>query len=173
LLRCARDAIAAFDHLTRSRGGVGMWSSNFAHALSVASLGVVLSFSARAAGAQTAVTVSLPDSSIRAIAADFDAGRNPIYCFYGTVGDGSPSVHVERVSVVASPAACDGIGIGFISRIDDRAFLGQTLHGLIDGNARFRIVSAFYRIEIVQLAGHSTRAPRAMSIVRGAARAGQ
>ena len=130
---------------------------------------VALPLWAYGAGAQhpaVAASVSLPDSSIRAIAADFDAGRNPIYCFHG-IADAAGIVRVDGVTTVTSAAECFGIGIGFISRIDDPEFLGGTLRGLIAQNARFRVVSAFYRIEIVNEAGHPTRAPRAMSVIRG------
>jgi hypothetical protein len=113
-----------------------------------------------------AASVSLPDSSIRAIAADFDAGRNPIYCFQG-IAEAPGVVRVEGVTIVSSTAECFGIGIGFISRIDDHDFLGGTLQGLMAQNARFRVVSAFYRIEIVNDGGHPTRAPRAMTVIRG------
>jgi hypothetical protein len=118
--------------------------------------------------AHAAASVSLPDSSIRAIADDFDAGRNPIYCFHGEAG-AAGAVRIARVTTVPTPAQCDGIGIGFISRIDDPAFLGGTIKGLMDSNARFRIISAFYRTEIVNDGGRPMRAPRALSVIRGVA----
>lgn len=123
--------------------------------------------------AQSEGGVELPFSSLRDITTDFDAGRNAIYCYYGRYDAvrsvTAPVIHVDSVLAVTTPLACRGLGFAFISRIDDRAFLISALRGLIDSNPDFRVVSAFYRTEIIETYGEPVRAARALSVVRGAA----
>jgi hypothetical protein len=117
---------------------------------------------------QPAPTIELPLATLASIASDFDAGRNQIYCYQGGSIDPTTAViQVDSVTVVPTPEACSGIGIGYISRIDDRAFLAQAARGLINSNARFRVVSAFYGISTVEVNGRSVRAARALSVLRG------
>lgn len=120
--------------------------------------------------AQPTPTFELPVASLESIATDFESGRNQIYCYHGGEIDASTAlIQVDSVTVVTTPEACAGIGIGYISRIDDRAFLLHALRGLINSNARFRVASAFYAINTVEVNGRSVRAARALSVLRGAA----
>jgi hypothetical protein len=121
---------------------------------------------------QRAPAVELPVAVLESIANDFESGRNQIYCYHGGVIDPpTPLIQVDSVTVVATPEACVGLGIGYISRIDDRAFLVQALRGLIESNDRFRVASAFYAINTVEVNGRSVRAARALSVLRGSANA--
>jgi hypothetical protein len=127
---------------------------------------------AAAVRAQPTPAVELPLASLESIASDFESGRNPIYCYHGGSIDSTTAlIQVDSVTVVTTPEACVGVGIGYISRIDDRAFLLQALRGLIDGNDRFRVVSAFYGIGTVEVNGRLVRAARALSVLRGSANA--
>ena len=118
--------------------------------------------------AQPTPTFELPLASLESIASDFESGRNQIYCYHGGVIDPvNVLIQVDSVSVVTTPEACDGIGIGYISRIDDRAFLLPALRGLMESNVRFRVASAFYAINTVEVNGRSVRAARALSVLRG------
>jgi hypothetical protein len=117
---------------------------------------------------QPTPTVELPLATLESIASDFESGRNQIYCYQaGSVDPTTVVIQVDSVTVVPTPEACSGIGIGYISRIDDRAFLAQAARGLINSNARFRVVSAFYGISTVEVNGRSVRAARALSVLRG------
>jgi hypothetical protein len=119
---------------------------------------------------QPTPTVELPLATLESIAIDFESGRNQIYCYQGGSVDATTAViQVDLVTVVPTPEACSGIGIGYISRIDDRAFLTQAARGLINSNSRFRVVSAFYGISTVEVNGRSVRAARALSVLRGGA----
>jgi hypothetical protein len=122
--------------------------------------------------AQPTPSFELPLASLESIASDFESGRNQIYCYHGGVIDPvKVLIQVDSVSVVTTPEACDGIGIGYISRIDDRAFLIPALRGLMESNVRFRVASAFYAINTVEVNGRSVRAARSLSVLRGNANA--
>lgn len=108
----------------------------------------------------------MPATSLREIAVDFDAGRNVIYCFHGTAVDNQPRVHVDSVTRVASVAECAGIGIGLISRIADAPTIMAMLRGIIETHPEFRVVSAFYKTELIEVHGESMRAARALSVLR-------
>jgi len=120
--------------------------------------------------AQPTPTVELPLASLESIAIDFDSGRNRIYCYQGgSIDSVTAVIRIDSITVVTTLDACAGLGIGYISRIDDRPFLVQVLRGLIDGNDRFRVVSAFYGISTLEVNGQSIRAARALSVLRGGA----
>src|SRR5690349_5043840 len=86
-------------------------------AVGLLSVGVCLPCSLAAQGAPS---VTMPIVSLRAIATDFDAGRNTIYCYYGVGMTGALQIHVDSLHPVSSPSECDGVGFGFISRIADK-----------------------------------------------------
>ena len=73
-------------------------------------------------------------------------------------------IRVDSAAVILTPNHCGGVGIGFISRIDDRLFLAEALKGLIESNAQLRFVTAFYRTEVVDFQGRQLRAPRALTV---------
>lgn len=131
----------------------------------------------RAAHAQ-AVDFEIESPELKSVAADFEAGRNPMYCLFGHVNHAARlHVRVDSIAVVSTPAECAGLGLAFVTRIPDRSFLMQVLRGLIDSSPRFVVVTAFYATEMIELEGERFRAPRAFSVVRGiegtAVRAGQ
>lgn len=104
--------------------------------------------------------------SLRQIAVDFDTGRNLIYCYYGLPSTSGPLIRVDSMQVVSSPSECDGVGIGFISRIADRPMIEEMLRGVLLSHPAFRIVSAFYATEDIDVAGKSYHAARALSVLR-------
>ena len=106
--------------------------------------------------------------SLRAIAVDFDAGRNMIYCYYGLAIPNGLEIRVDSLQVVTSPSDCRGVGFGFISRLADKPMLEAMLRGLIAAHPDFRIISAFYATEPVEIGGQSIRAARALSVLRPA-----
>jgi len=116
--------------------------------------------------AQRAPGLSMPVLSLRAIALDFDAGRNMIYCYYALARTSGPEIHVDSLEVVSSPSECRGVGFGFISRLTDKPMLEAMLRGLITAHPGFRIVSAFYGTESMEINGESFRAARALSVLR-------
>lgn len=119
------------------------------------------------AGLETAGLV-LPADVLRKIAIDFDRGRNPFYCYFGTRSASTPDrVRVDSVTTVAAPTDCAGNGLGFIARVDDRFFLTNALKGLIDAMPKFLVVSAFYRTEDIEHDGHTIHTAHALSIIRG------
>lgn len=114
--------------------------------------------------------MEMESPSLKRVAADFDEGRNVMYCLFGRIKPAAHlRVHVDSVAMVDSPNACAGMGFAFVSRIPDRAFLAQVLRGLIDSSPRFSVVSAFYATEEIELRGDRFRAARAFSVVRGTA----
>lgn len=118
--------------------------------------------------AQDGAGLVMPADVLRAIAVDFDAGRNPFYCYFGTRSAETPGqIRVDSVTRVATPMACTGNGLGFVSRVDDRFFLVNTLKGLIDAMPRLLVVSAFYRTEDLERDGHRLHTAHALSIIRG------
>lgn len=108
----------------------------------------------------------LPVSSLLEIAADFEAGRNVIYCFYGTAVESRLLIRVDSVTTIASAAQCGGIGMGVITRIDDRPTMMAMLRGLIESHPEFRVVSAFYKTELIDVDGEIVRAAHALSVLR-------
>ena len=122
----------------------------------------------RSGAAQQPAQLTMPLSALRAIAADFDAGQNTIYCYYGSQVAAAPEVHVDSLRVVAGAEECEGLGIGFISRIADRSMMAAMLNGLIASHPSFRIVTAFYGAEMIEVRGVAVRAARAFSVLRGA-----
>ena len=137
-------------------------------ACSIPGFSVLGTLSTAAIPAQPTPTVELPLASLESIAIDFESGRNRIYCYQrGSIDSATAVIHVDSITVVTTPDVCVGLGIGYISRIDDRPFLVQALRGLIDGNDRFRVVSAFYGIGTIEVNGQSIRAARALSVLRG------
>jgi hypothetical protein len=121
------------------------------------------------ARAQSAAGVETPLPVLMSIAADFDAGRNPMYCYFGrAAATAQPLVHVDSMTTISTPGACHGIGVAYIARIEDRAFLMHALRGLIESNPDFLVVSAFYRTEELMRDGECVRAARALSVLRAA-----
>lgn len=120
----------------------------------------------RPVGAQATPKFTMAAVSLRAIATDFEMGRNVIYCYYGMVVSAEPQIHVDSVQVVSSPTECKGVGFGFISRVTDPVMLAAMLRGLIADNPAFRVVSAFYGTELIDLDGQPIRAARALSVMR-------
>jgi len=118
--------------------------------------------------AQPQPTVTVPAPALQTIALDFDQGRNPIYCYFGRVEQAVLSVHVDSVTTVASPSACHGIGLGFVTRIANAEFLMQAIRGLIEASPEFAVVSAYYRTEDIPMDGGVLRGARALSVLRGA-----
>lgn len=114
-------------------------------------------------------SVELPVEDIHAIAVDFDQGLDRVYCYFGGRVD-KPELHVrvDSVTLVASPAGCAGIGIGFFLRVHDQLLLAEAIRGVIQSNPRFAVVSAFYQTEEIEDRGQRIRAARALSVVRGA-----
>jgi hypothetical protein len=108
----------------------------------------------------------LPVASLREIAEDFDAGRNVIYCYQGSAAGSQPQVHVDSITSVASAADCAGVGIGLISRISDVPTMVAMLRGLVEAHPEFRVVSAFYKTEVIEVDGELVRAARALSVLR-------
>ena len=91
-----------------------------------------------------------------------------MYCYFGARVDApKPYVHVDSVTLVASPARCAGVGIGFFMRIPDHVLLAEAIRGVIESNPRFSVVSAFYQTEDIEDRGQRIRGARALSIVRG------
>ena len=119
-----------------------------------------------AAPAQSAPGLTMSALSMRAIALDFDAGRNMIYCYYGLAVPNELAIRVDSLQVVTSPSDCRGVGFGFISRLTDKPMLEAMLRGLIAAHPDFRIISAFYGTEPVEVGGQSIRAARALSVLR-------
>src|SRR5262249_43381577 len=106
---------------------------------------------------------------VHAIAVDFDQGLDRVYCYFGArVDKPAPFVRVDSVTLVGSPAACAGIGIGFFLRVRDQLLLAEAVRGVIQSNPRFAVVSAFYQTEDIEDRGQRIRGARALSIVRGA-----
>lgn len=112
--------------------------------------------------------VLVPALTLQNIALDFDEGRNLMYCYFGRADRTVLRIEVDSVTTVTTPSACAGMGLAFVTRIADAEFLMQALRGLIDGCPQFAVVSAFYRTEEVELDGGRLRAPRALSVIRGA-----
>lgn len=121
----------------------------------------------RSLAAQQAAGLSMPLVSLRQIALDFDAGRNTIYCYYGFALASGPTIHVDSLQEISSPSECKGVGVGFISRIADKPMIAEMLRGLLVSHPAFRIISAFYGTEEVDVAGQTVRVSRALSVLRG------
>ena len=117
-------------------------------------------------GAQGSPALTMPVVSLRAVALDFDAGRNMIYCYYGLATTSEVQIRVDSLHVVSSPSECSGVGFGFISRIADKPMIEAMLRGLISAHPAFRIITAFYGTEAVEFNGESIRAARALSVLR-------
>lgn len=120
----------------------------------------------RSLAAQEAPGLTMPVSSLRQIAVDFDTGRNTIYCYHGMATASGSTIHVDSVRVISSPSECEGVGVGFISRITDRPMMAAMLRGILDTHPGFRIISAFYGTEQIDVDGQSIRAARALSVLR-------
>ncbi|HTI63528.1 MAG TPA: hypothetical protein VL524_08450 [Gemmatimonadaceae bacterium] len=143
-----------------------MKTSTYICLLSVAVVAVTAA--PRAAPAQEGAGLVMPTYVLHQIALDFDQGRNPFYCYFGTRSPSTPDqVRVDSVTTVATPTDCAGNGLGFVSRVDDRFFLINTLKGLIDAMPRFLVVSAFYRTEDLEHDGFKVHTAHALSIIRG------
>jgi hypothetical protein len=113
-------------------------------------------------------TLLVPAPMLQSIASDFDAGLNPLYCFFGRADRTLLKVEVDSTRTVASPSACAGMGLGFVARIANAEFLMHALRGLIEVNPQFEVVSAFYKTEDVEIDGGRLHAARALSVIRGA-----
>ena len=116
--------------------------------------------------AQESAGLTMPLVSLHQIATDFDTGLNTIYCYYGAPIPTGPQIHVDSLRVVASASDCEGVGIGFISRIADKPMIAAMLRGLLVTHPGFRIVSAFYATEQMDVGGKSVRTARALSVLR-------
>lgn len=116
--------------------------------------------------AQDPAGLSMPLVSLRQIAVDFDAGRNTIYCYYGVLMAGGPGIHVDSLQEISSPSECQGVGVGFISRIADKPMMEEMLRGVLLSHPAFRIISAFYGTEQIDVGGKRVRAARALSVLR-------
>jgi hypothetical protein len=117
--------------------------------------------------AQEAAGLRMPLVSLRQIALDFDAGRNTIYCYYGAALASGPEIRVDSLQVISTPSECKGVGVGFISRIADKPMIAAMLRGLLVSHPAFRIISAFYGTEQIDVDGQPVRAARALSVLRG------
>ena len=135
---------------------------------SILSLAAVVAVAAPgSAHGQDNAGLMMPARVLHQIALDFDAGRNPFYCYFGTRDASTPDrVNVDSVTMVAGPTDCTGSGLGFVSRIDDRFFLVNVLKGLIDAMPQFLVVSAFYRTEDLDRDGGKFHTAHALSIIR-------
>lgn len=123
----------------------------------------------RTARAQDGAALVMPTDVLRQIALDFDQGRNPLYCYFGARSAAVPEqVRVDSVTTVATPTDCAGNGLGFVSHVQDKFFLVNTIKGLIDAMPRFLVVSAFYRTEDVEHDGRTVHTAHAISIIRAA-----
>jgi hypothetical protein len=118
------------------------------------------------AAQESSAALRMPLVSLQQIAADFDTGRNTIYCYYGVALANGPEVRVDSVQVISTPSECKGIGVGFISRIADKPMIAGMLRGLLVTNPGFRIISAFYGTEQMDVDGQPVRAARALSVLR-------
>jgi hypothetical protein len=123
--------------------------------------------SAGNSGIPVSPTLVLPVNSLREVAVDFDAGRNEIYCYYGRVGDYRPQVYIDSLRTVSTAADCSGVGVAVISRIADPPTMMAMLRGLIDAHPEFRVVSAFYKTELLEIDGEDVRVAHALSVLRG------
>ena len=113
--------------------------------------------------------VAVPIEVLHAIAVDFDRGLSPLYCYFGArIDRPSLRVEVDSVTIVSAAPDCAGIGVGFVLRTTDRLLLAQALRGVIEGNPRFLVVSAFYQTEDIEDRGSWVHAARPLSIIRGA-----
>jgi len=112
-------------------------------------------------------TLVVPVNSLREIAADFEAGRNVLYCYYGRVREDRPQVYVDSLRAVTTAADCGGVGVALISRIGDNLTMMAMLRGLIDAHPEFQVVSAFYKTEMLEVDGEEVRVAHALSILRG------
>jgi len=122
----------------------------------------------RTVRAQIGAGLEMPTGVLHEVALDFDAGRNPFYCYFGSRAAGLPErIRVDSVTRVAAPTECAGNGLGFVSRMDDRFFLVNALKGLIDAMPRLLVVSAFYRTEDLEHDGQKLHVAHALSIIRG------
>jgi hypothetical protein len=129
----------------------------------------VLSAVPRLARAQ-GPALELHIDDLHAIAVDFEQGLNPIYCYFGArVERPAPYVRVDSVSVVASPAGCAGIGVGFFVRVKDRLLLAGAVRGVIETNPRLVVVTAFYETEDIEDGGVRVRGARGFSALRATA----
>jgi hypothetical protein len=114
--------------------------------------------------------VEIPVGILHAIALDVDQRRDVLYCYFGDrFLVPAVRVRVDSVTTVPSVDKCDGVGLGFIMHSTDRLLLAQLLHGVIDGNPRFGVVSVYYRTEDVDRWGDTVHVARPLSMLRGVA----
>ena len=73
---------------------------------------------------------------------------------------------MDSVAVVATAAQCDGVGLGFISRLGDSTLVLEMLRGVITSHPEFRVVSAFYKTEIIEVDSQRVRTAHALSVIR-------
>lgn len=132
----------------------------------VALLGFAVCLPRSLAAQEESAGLTMPLMSLQQIALDFDTGRNTIYCYYGAPDLRGPAIHVDSLRLISSPSECEGVGLGFISRFADKPMIAAMLRGLLDNHPAFRIISAFYGTEQVQIDGKSVRTARALSVLR-------
>ena len=139
-------------------------------ALQLARAAVCAAQSPSASPAVPVVGVEIPVGILHAIALDVDQRRDVLYCYFGdrTL---TPSVRVRVDSVTTVPSAdqCNGVGFAFIMRSTDRLLLSQMMRGVIDGNPRFSVVSAYYATEDIDRWGDTVHVARPLSMLRGVA----
>jgi len=115
-----------------------------------------------------APSVEMPMETLTEIAANFDGGRNDIYCLYGQrQGVAHERILVDSVKTITTIDDCGGIGVGFVTRIADPVLLTYMLRGLMTSLTKFSVVSAFYQTEDVERGGKQLHVARALSVIRG------
>lgn len=145
---------------------VRLLSSLFA--LHLAGAAVCAAQSPSASPAVPVAGVEIPVGFLRDIATDVDQRHDVLYCYFGNrVVTPVVRVHVDSIATVATVDECNGVGLGFIMRTADRLLLQQMLRGVIEGNPRFGVVSAFYATEDVVRWGDKVHVARPLSMLRG------
>jgi hypothetical protein len=131
-------------------------------------LGLERTIIPHAAGSSNPVNPALVLSvtSLRDIAVDIDEGRNVIYCYYGRASEAQPQVYVDSVRAIPGAAECKGVGVGLISRVGDVPTMMAMLRGIIEAYPELRVVSAFYKTEMLEVDGQSVRVAHALSVLR-------
>jgi hypothetical protein len=114
--------------------------------------------------------LQVPVGILHAIALDIDQRRDALYCYFGErILTPTLRVRVDSVTTVAAMEQCTGVGFAFTVRTVDRALLADMVHGVIDNNPRFKVVSAFYATEDIDRWGDTVRVARPLSMLRGVA----
>ena len=112
--------------------------------------------------------VEIPVGFLHDIAQDVDQRHDVLYCYFGSrVVTPVVRIHVDSVATISTVDECNGVGLGFIMRTADRLLLQQMLRGVMEGNPRFGVVSAFYATEDIDRWGDKVHVARPLSMLRG------